>query len=536
MKSKKIIHPLLFSLYPILALIEVNLNQISFDDVIRSLLLSFLSGGCIWLLSRVILKDPNRAAILATTLIAILFSSGHIHNLLGDYHIFALRIGRIRYIFLMGALIFVLVFWSTFRYRSHLAQINSSLNVIAIILFAIPLLQIPLGISSRQQAPVSQDRLSIGRIDTDITSMLSGHEAKSDLPDIYYIIPDMYTSEGVMWERFNFDNSVFIEWLEEGGFYVAGCSQSNYQRTVWSLASTLNMSYLDVLDEHLVATSKDPYAFMPYVKDNVVRQILEDIGYSIVAVETGFAVTEWTDADIYKPFSSAGAQLLFAGLNSFETIFLRTTAGFPLLDSANHLPNNWRISFIDSAYINHRGRIVFAFDELKSISAMVKGPKFVFVHILAPHPPFVFGPNGEYVERTTPFTLDNDEEYYAWDKFSEGYVDQLKYINQRLKDVILEITASSKSEPIIILQGDHGVPRLTENLENTAILNALKIPNAEEYFYPTVTPVNTFRIVFSTIFQIDLPLLQDSSMLSKSRNDPFNFQVFPSWMTPCETD
>jgi len=84
------------------------------------------------------------------------------------------------------------------------------------------------------------------------------------------------------------------------------------------------------------------------------------------------------------------------------------------------------------------------------------------------------------------------------------------------------------------LQGDHGVPRLTENLENAAILNALKIPNTEEYFYPTVSPVNTFRIVFSTIFQINLPLLQDSSMFSKSRNDPYNFQAFPFWMTTCE--
>ncbi len=534
MKSNKVIHPLLFSLYPILALIEVNLNQINFDEVIRSLLLSFLTGGCIWLLSRVILKNPNRAAILATTMIAILFSSGHIHNLLGNYHIFDLRIGRTRYIFLMGALILGLVFWGSFRYRSHLAQINSSLNVIAIILFAIPLLQIAVGMSSQQQIPDSRDRSSIGRIDTDITSMLSGHEAKSDLPDIYYIIPDMYTSQGVMWERFNFDNSEFIEWLEERGFYVAGCSHSNYQRTVWSLASSLNMSYLDVLDEHLMATSKDPYAFMPYVKDNVVRQILEDIGYSIVAVETGFAVTEWTDADFYRSFSGTGAPQLLAGLNSFETLFLRTTVGFPLLDSANHLPKNWRISFIDNAYINHRGRIVFALDELERISAIVKGPKFVFIHILAPHPPFVFGPNGEYVERITPFTLDNDEEYYAWDKFSDGYVDQLKYVNQRFKEVILEILASSKSEPIIILQGDHGVPRLTENLENAAILNALKIPNAEEYFYPTVSPVNTFRIVFSTIFQINLPLLQDSSMFSKSRNDPYNFQAFPFWMTTCE--
>ena len=295
------------------------------------------------------------------------------------------------------------------------------------------------------------------------------------------------------------------------------------------------MSYLEEVDENIVATSNEPYAFTPYIKNNVVRQLLKDIGYSIVAVETGFAPTEWGDAEFYSPFSVAGVPQLFAGLNSFETLFLGTTAGFPLLVPANYLPLNLRISFIDSAYIEHRGRIIFALEELERISALVEGPKFVFIHILAPHDPFVFGPNGEYVERNSPFTLNNDEEYSTWDKYSEGYVGQVKYLNQRFKDIILEILAISKSEPIIILQGDHGAPRLIENQEQFAILNALKIPNAEEYFYPSLSPVNTFRMVFSTIFQYDFPLLQDSSMLSESDEAPYNFEEFPSWMTPCET-
>ena len=533
MKSTKIIHPIFFSLFPILSLIAINLNQINFIEVVRSLLLSVIAGGLIWLFSRVVLKDPNQAAILATTMIAILFSSGHLHNLLGNFQIFDLRIGRTRYIFLMGAISVGLVLWGSFRYRGYLPQINSFLNLIAIILFAIPLLQIALGMFSQQHNPEPQEISDSRRMETDIMSALSGYETKPDLPDIYYIIPDMYTNEGVMWDRFSFDNSDFIKWLEDRNFYVAGCSQSNYQRTVWSLASSLNMSYLDALDDQLLATSEDPYAFIPYVKNNAVRQIFEDIGYSIVAVETGFTPTEWNDADFYRAISGAGGLQLFAGMNSFETLFLLTTAGYPLLESTNNLPHSWKINFVDSAYNAHRGRIIFALEEWERISAIVQGPKFVFIHILAPHDPFVFGPSGEYVERTTPFTLNNDDEYSSWDKYSEGYVGQVEYLNQRFKEIILKVLAVSDSDPIIILQGDHGVPRLTENQEKVAILNALKIPNAEEYFYPMVSPVNTFRIVLSTIFHSDIPLLQDSSMVSTSDEDPYNFEELPAW-TDCD--
>jgi len=101
-------------------------------------------------------------------------------------------------------------------------------------------------------------------------------------------------------------------------------------------------------------------------------------------------------------------------------------------------------------------RIEFALDSLPRLAAE-PGLKFVFVHIIAPHPPFVFGPEGEPVYDKYPFNLlDGDAFPGTRESYARGYIDQLTYINQRLKEVIPALKKASASPPIIILQADHG--------------------------------------------------------------------------------
>ena len=51
------------------------------------------------------------------------------------------------------------------------------------------------------------------------------------LPDIYYIILDRYASASTLEEAYDFDNSDFLEYLSNKGFYVANQSASNYPYT-----------------------------------------------------------------------------------------------------------------------------------------------------------------------------------------------------------------------------------------------------------------------------------------------------------------
>jgi len=72
------------------------------------------------------------------------------------------------------------------------------------------------------------------------------------LPDVYIIILDAYLRSDVLKTTFNLDNGAFIETLTKMGFYVPSCSMSNYAYTPLSMASFLNMEYVQNLSSDFV--------------------------------------------------------------------------------------------------------------------------------------------------------------------------------------------------------------------------------------------------------------------------------------------
>jgi hypothetical protein len=71
-----------------------------------------------------------------------------------------------------------------------------------------------------------------------------------------------------------------------------------------------------------------------------------------------------------------------------------------------------------------------------------------------------------------------------------------------------ELTNNSDTPPVLVLHGDQGtiIPDRRYNL-----LNAYYLPG-QEYdglLYPSITPVNTFRIIFNQYFNTNLELRDD---------------------------
>jgi hypothetical protein len=354
-------------------------------------------------------------------------------------------------------------------------------------------------------------------------------------PDIYYIILDMYVRDDVLMDIFGFNNSAFLDRITEMGFYVANCSQSNYTDTPLSLASSFNVAYLESFAEELISRNLDHYRIEPYVQNSLVLGVLKDLGYTIVNIESGFFLSEWRDTDIYLSgnVEAANRVFTFGGLNAFEGMLLQSTVGKWIYDNRPSLPEFIR-PYLDQPYIERRDQILYALDTLENV-ASISGPKFVFAHIVAPHPPFVFGPNGEFVVRNTPLTLNFDFEDREWERYVPGYRGQVIYLNNRFETILEEIVDESARPPIIVLQSDHGITRVSSTRERVAILNVYHLPDGgNELLYPSISPVNTFRVIFNHYFGGDFDLLEDISYLWEKDRGPYEFEVVPSMMDECE--
>ncbi|GAG20003.1 unnamed protein product, partial [marine sediment metagenome] len=109
------------------------------------------------------------------------------------------------------------------------------------------------------------------------------------------------------------------------------------------------------------------------------------------------------------------------------------------------------------------------------------------------------------------------------------YRNQVIFISKRIEKIVEGIIANSEVMPIIIVQADHG--RSTHRIpsgEHVAILNAYYLPGGEAYqLYDSISPVNSFRVIFNIYFGGDYDLLDDVAYYS-SYDDPYNFQFIPN--------
>jgi hypothetical protein len=158
----------------------------------------------------------------------------------------------------------------------------------------------------------------------------------------------------------------------------------------------------------------------------------------------------------------------------------------------------------------------FSFSTLSQLS-LSSGPKFVYAHIIAPHPPFVVDAEGNPIEPGYAFGLNDADEFpLGRDRYRDGYVGQVQFVNQQLKGTIDALLRNSARPPIILLQADHGPGQFTDfgSAERTCLKERLSVFSA--YYLPglptssvppDITPVNLFRLIFNRYFGTELPLL-----------------------------
>ncbi|HQF63644.1 MAG TPA: hypothetical protein PLT26_14180 [Anaerolineaceae bacterium] len=455
-------YPFLLALYPTLALFSVNPSQVKWIVLVRPLVLFGAASALIYAGLYLLLRRQDRAAVATALLLTMFFLFGYFYPLL--------ETGLSAQLFVLGAIWLALPLLTV---RQILVKqpvyqiITLSFNVISLFLLVIPVFKI-----SASHFQLTQMLLNPPQPDATLTAQTR--------PDIYFIVLDGYERADTMMLDYDYDNSDFIQALKDLGFIVPDCAQSNYMWTPLSLSSTLNMEYQETLHpaafEHLDQT--DWIHYHGLIQRSAVRANLEALGYQTVAFESSFAFTDIPDADYYinvsrNPFTMP--------ITRFESVLFQTTALRPFTDT-------WVSLAADEG---HCDQLNYTLDQLPVV-AELPGPKFTYLHFPAPHNPFVFTVDGE-------FAVTNEE---------IGYPNMVSYINNRMLVILQEIIENAETPPIIVLQSDHGWT--TEHrLQN---LNALYLPgNSTLPISDTLTPVNTFRIVFNTYFGGHYPLLPDVS-------------------------
>ena len=491
------LHPFLFALFPVLTLLAGNLGEMNLSAFFRSAVASLFVASALFLILRLGTKDWRSAALLATFYLLLFFTYGHVYNLVKNQSLFGFDYGRHRILGIVWAVLTIVGGWLIVK-RIHLNKIVTMvLNLVGFLLVIFPIVQIG------AYAIVQSRNAKISRSDSAQSSELILPQGQ--LPDIYYIILDRYARDDILKSQLDYDNSEFTRALEQRGFYIARCSRSNYPETLPSMASALNMDYLDELTG-VESWQENISSLQPYISGNAVRQLLEALGYQSISL-TAYQNLQWHNADLfYNPATSSGSSQFSSVITPFEAILMRTTVLRIPLDlqtkSMGEFARN--INYPYAEHVQQQLYILNKIPELPFLSA----PTFAYIHITIPHPPYVFDQNGELVDIQTAeegFTRNQSDGGQPG-----GYIGQVQYINQRMLGIVESLIQNSDQTPVIILQGDHGI----SGSDPDAILNAYLVPEAvRSHLYPTITPVNTFRVIFSSLFGGDYPALPDTSFV-----------------------
>lgn len=332
-------------------------------------------------------------------------------------------------------------------------------------------------------------------------------------PDVYHIVLDGFGRPDVLSAMYGVDVSDVVRDLKARGFEVADESgAANYTQTYLSLASMLNTRYLDSLARQIPdSRSRVPLATL--IQHSTVLEAFKRFDYKILFVGSIYSATQ-------RHRLADRCECDYPFIGEFESMIVQSTPFGELgLAGLDHRP--------------HRNKLLRSFEVLESV-APSETPRFLFAHIMAPHPPFVFDATGGEIEPWRVFSLDDGTMYRGTRaEYEHGYREQVKYIARRIFraiDHLEDVSRAMNRESVIIIHGDHG-PRArfhaldatqTDVSESTPVLLAIRWARTGAPDPMVTSLVNIYRSFFRRYYGATLELLPNRFFVS-SFLKPYQF-------------
>lgn len=488
------LHPIVAAIYPVLALWAANATEVRPPEVVGPIWWSLVVTAIAWLLFWWPAGSLRAAAIPASLAALGFLMYDEVFPESTKWWVVAAAAG----------IVVVVVVFRRLRPLT-VARWTAVANVAALVFVAFPL-------------PVVVPRIT-GSAPA-VAGVAAPEVTTTPGRDIVYIIPDRYARQDVLAEVYDYDNSEFLDHLEELGFQLPPQATTNYNKTALALPASWNLNYLqDILPAGLPPDEWEPAYALAH--DHLLGRILTRAGYDYLHLGTWFAGTE-------KAFS-ADEVLRYDGLSEFQTVYRSATAfdDYSLLekigpgrrlsvDPPRNDPDDPPV-YTRGLELHQYNHTTFQFDELDRLARENPAtPRFILAHMTMPHGPYIFDADGSLVPKEV--ALERGE--------FEGYRRQLTYLNTRLTDLIDTLLAGPEEEhPIIVIQADEGPDPRQRQLEGKdfqwlqatdeqlqmkfPVMAAFYLPGADVELPDTFSDVNTWRMVLDTYFGTELGLLED---------------------------
>jgi hypothetical protein len=495
-------HTFAFAAYPVARVVAANVLDypIDIEIVLRALMVVIaVTAAVLWLLGLLGWTLGARASWLSVVLLVWNFYP-FLPPLLGFGPRVILGTTWVAAAYVIAAIALASVLIRP--WRSNMCRDPLLLTIVAGLLLTINLLPIARAVAT----PTTRWESSVRRLTS--PSLAVGSPAPKR--DIYLIVLDGFVRPDILRDRFGVDLTEFVNSLNDAGFYVPARSRSNYSQTFLALSSMLNMSYLDEIASAMGENSRDRRPLKALIENNALMASAKQAGYTVVAIGSDYTATD----------SFPLADVCVCGYrdpHEIEFGALRLGPGADLgLDY-----------WIAGA---RQRRVIDTFGALERTRTMA-GPKLVVVHVLVPHPPFVFDRHGrprvpprgsvfiegEWLPRAVRSHPNFRKEY------AEGYAEQARFVADRIIEVIRSLSADSSPVPAMMIVGDHGSgleldvfdANRTDITERMSVFSAYRLPDSEgASLYPDISPINGARALANRYFGVYLSFLPERSLFS----------------------
>lgn len=459
MNKQKIIYGqialILIVIYPVLSLFLNNINEVRFTEILLPVFINIIISEIIF----VIIYVLTRQYIASIAYSVVLFYIG-----MNFKEYFYKLIDTVYYWNAVPIVLYVTIVILMIINYTKLRLILDKL-----LLFATIGVVCAAGLTLFNNADILMkqstvhDNTTTNKIDN-VTNVI---DKRADLPNIYYIILDEYSSFKQMKKWYDYDNKEFYDFLKKYNFNIISDSQNESMNTL-TIHITTNLINLD----YVSTDNKDFFGSQQKRNNPYLFKLLDEYGYNIEYY--GGPAIGWKNNEMVNKQSTT------ASGEKFIDLIYKNNILYPFVKKEKTAAAEKELKFWEQFLNTERS----------------KNNNFVFFHSNGGHIPFSFDEYGNKISFTKSMDL----------KDKSVYIAQYKYITRLTMDAVKQII-NKEPNSVIIIMSDHSMRYLEDDSGKKIIpmhdfqqvFNAVYFQGKHIDFANNLSGVNTLRIVLDMI-------------------------------------